>query len=238
MNDFDTEADAAGSCRAVVFDLDGLLVNTERLYVEVGRRILARRGCDFPQELIDQMMGRPTPVAIELMIAYHGLDDTVEQIIGESDAIFPALLDAHLEPMPGADELLDYLSEHGIPYGLATGSRGRFVQMVLDRTGWHGRFEFILAAEDVREGKPAPEIYCTATQRLGLPPRQVLVLEDSRQGCAAAVAAGAYTVAVPGEHSRHHTFPGVRFTAWGLGDPRIRTVLTGFRNRPDGHSTE
>ena len=212
-------------CRAVVFDLDGLLVNTESLYVEVGRRILARRGRTFPQELIDRMMGRPTPVAIELMIAYHGLSDSVEAIIRESDALFPELLDERLAPMPGAESLLQSLAQHDVPCAMATGSRRHFVDMVLERTGWHGRFRFILSAEDVRRGKPAPEIYETASSRLELPPSNVLVLEDSRQGCEAAVGAGTFAVAVPGSHSRHQTFPDVRFVAPDLGDPRIRQAV-------------
>ena len=217
--------DGAPLCRAVVFDLDGLLVNTEPLYVEVGRRILARRGRSFPQELIDQMMGRPTPVALERMIAYHDLDDSVEDLIRESDAIFPELLDQRLAPMPGAAELLARVQSARIPCGLATGSRRAFVDAVLGRLGWHKAFRFILSAEDVREGKPAPEIYERASQHLGLPPAQTLVLEDSALGTRAAVRAGMVAVAVPGPHSRHHDFAGARFVAASLSDERIGRLL-------------
>ena len=87
------------------------------------------------------------------------------------------------------------------------------------------RFQFVLTCDDVRHGKPDPEIYRLAAERLGIRPERMLVLEDSQNGCRAAVAAGAVAVAVPGGHSRRHDFTGARLIAESLADPRLYELL-------------
>ena len=213
------------SLRAVVFDLDGLMFNTEDLYVEVGTQILKRRGKQFEGDLLDAMMGRPSPVALQIMIDWHQLDATVAQLEAETDALFPAILDARLAPMPGLLDLLDALESAGIPKAVATSSRSAFVMDVLSRFNLIPRFEFLLTAENVVNGKPDPEIYRTACRRLGLSGPQVLVLEDSENGCRAAVAAETFTVAVPAGRSKVHDFDGVQLIADSLADRRIYQAL-------------
>lgn len=207
--------------QAVVFDLDGLMFNTEELYEEVGTQLLARRGKQFTADLLDQMMGRPSPTALQIMIDWHQLETTVDRLEQETDELFPAILDQRLAPMPGLMRLLDELERVGIPKAVATSSRRSFVTDVLGRFDLERRFAFLLTAEDVVRGKPDPEIYGTACRRLGLDPAQVMVLEDSENGCRAAVSAGTFAVAVPGPHSRNHSFDGTRFRAQSLEDPRI-----------------
>jgi HAD superfamily hydrolase (TIGR01509 family) len=211
--------------RAVVFDLDGLMFNTEDLYQFVGGELLRRRGHVFTGELLDRMMGRPGRVALSIMIEHHGLEATVEQLTAETDEIFPAILDARLAPMPGLVELLAALEAAGIPKAIATSSRRSFVDDVLGRFDFGPRFRFILSAEDVVEGKPDPEIYLTAAKRHDVLPSEMLVLEDSQNGCRAAVRAGAVAVAVPGGHSRTHDFTGAMLVAESLADRRIYGLL-------------
>jgi HAD superfamily hydrolase (TIGR01509 family) len=207
--------------QAVVFDLDGLMVNTEELYEDVGAELLRRRGRKFTGPLLDAMMGRPTRVALQIMIDWHQLEATVPQLEAETDALFPDILDRRLALLSGLPELLAALEQAGIPKAVATSSRRSFVIDVLSRFDLVPRFAFLLTSEDVTNGKPDPEIYVTACQRLSCPPQQVMVLEDSENGCRAAVAAGTYAVAVPGFHSRNHSFTGTRFIAQTLADPRI-----------------
>jgi beta-phosphoglucomutase-like phosphatase (HAD superfamily) len=92
--------------------------------------------------------------------------------------------------------------------------------------GLRDRFGFVLTSADVTHGKPHPEIYESAAERLGVAPAEMLVLEDSENGCRAAVAAGAVVVAVPGSHSRRHDFTGARLVAESLADPRIAALLS------------
>ena len=220
-----TDSSARPPIRGVAFDLDGLLVNTEELYQDVGSELLRRRGCTFEPDLLDRMMGRPQRVSLQIMIDWHGLSDTIETLAHETREIFVDLLDTRLKPMPGAVAILDALAERGLPRGVATSSGPDFAHDVLGRVGLRDRFGFVLTSADVTHGKPYPEIYELAAARLGVAPASMLVLEDSENGCRAAVAAGAVVVAVPGGHSRRHDFTGARFVAESLADPRIAALL-------------
>ncbi len=213
--------------RAAVFDLDGLLVNTEDLYQHVGSELLRRRGRTFEPDLLDAMMGRPPAVSLAIMIAWHGLTDTVEALAAETSQIFSGLLDERLEPMPGAVSLVEGLAARGLPRAVATSSGPAFAHDVLGRVGLRDRFAFVLTSADVVNGKPDPEIYLAAADRLGVEPAAMLVFEDSHNGCRAAVASGAVVVAVPGGHSRRHDFTGARLVAESLADPRIGELLRG-----------
>jgi HAD superfamily hydrolase (TIGR01509 family) len=171
------------------------------------------------------MMGLKTPVALKMMIDRHGLDETVEALARESEAIFAEILDTRLETMPGLLELLAALEAADIPKGIATSSYRSFAENVLGRFDLVSRFRFILTAEDIEHGKPHPEIYLRAARQFGLHAAQVLVLEDSENGCRAAVAAGAFAVAVPHRRSRSHDFSGARLVADTLADRRIYEAL-------------
>lgn len=211
--------------RAVVFDLDGLMFNTEELHDEVGEILLQRRGCHFSQRLKREIMGRPARVSLQIMIDRHGLEATVEQLQTESEELFAELLPARLRPLPGLGELLAALESVPIPKAIATSSGRLYTTTVLSQAGFQQRFQFVLTGEDVRDGKPAPEVYLTAARQFGVSTAALMVLEDSENGCRAGIAAGAFTVAVPGPHSRHHDFDGVALVAESLADARIYQAL-------------
>jgi HAD superfamily hydrolase (TIGR01509 family) len=211
--------------RAVVFDMDGLMFDSESIYTMVGTELLGRRGLDFTTELKSKMMGLPPKTTFQTMIDHHGMSETWLELAAESDSIFVSLLDEHLVEMSGLWELLDALEKANIPKAIATSSNSRLTGKMLSRYDLQPRFKFILTAEDITHGKPHPEIYLTAAARFGLPPAEVLVLEDSHNGCMAAIAAGAFTVAVPGEHSRGHDFSAAALVLDGLDDPRLYEVL-------------
>ena len=209
----------------VVFDLDGLMFNTEELYQCVGTEVLRRRGKTFDADLLNAMMGRPPRVSLQLMIDWHKLEATVEELALENDEIFCDLLDTRLAYMPGLEELLSSLEAAGIPKAIATSSGPKFVANVLGRFDLAPRFDFILTCDDIIDGKPHPEIYLTAAKRFGVKPSEILVLEDSQNGCRAAVAAGTFAVAVPAGHSHGHDFAGAKLVIDTLADPRLYEVL-------------
>jgi HAD superfamily hydrolase (TIGR01509 family) len=211
--------------RAVVFDLDGLLFNTEELYQFVGTELMQRRGKTFEDDLIHKIMGRPQQVALQMMIDWHGLDTTVDILARETEEVFAGILSERLALMPGAADLLDALERAKIPKAIATSSGRRFVKNVLGHFHLEPRFQFILTGEDVTHGKPDPEIYLKAAHTFGLPPAETMVLEDSQNGCRAAVAAGAFAVGVPGGHSVEHDFTGAALIVDSLADPRIYAAL-------------
>lgn len=219
------ESHPTSTLRAVTFDLDGLMFNTEELYQEVGGALLARRGKQITGELLDQMMGRKASVALALMIDWHQLEETPEQLAAETAEIFGGMLPRRLAPMPGLLDLLQALEAAGIPKAIATSSGREFVDLVLGLFDLAPRFSFILAGEDIEHGKPAPDVYQLAARRHGVAPAEMMVLEDSHIGCRSAVAAGAFAVAVPHGRSLTHEFPGVGLIADSLADSRIYAAL-------------
>lgn len=211
--------------KAVVFDMDGLMFNTEDVYWHVGSELLRRRGREFTRELSDAMMGLKPEPSFRRMIEWHGLEDHWEDLAAESEEIYFRVLDEHLDVMPGLLGLLDALEQAAMPKAIATSSGRRTLRTLLGRFDLEPRFVFALTAEDITRGKPDPEIYLAAAARFGLDPPEVLVLEDSQAGCRSAAAAGALTVAVPGEHSRNHDFSAATLVVQGLRDPRLYEVL-------------
>jgi HAD superfamily hydrolase (TIGR01509 family) len=216
--------------RAVAFDMDGLMFNSEDVYTEVGVELMRRRGRDFPKGLKDAMMGLPPQPSFEAMIRWHALDDTWEELARESEDIFLLILDRYLAPMPGLPELLDALESAAIPKAVVTSSGWRLTDAVLSRFDLARRFAFVLTSEDITHGKPDPEVYLLAARRLGVAPAEMMVLEDSHFGTRAGAAAGAFVVAIPNEHTAEHDFSPATLVADSLADPRIYEAL-GFRGK-------
>ncbi|NQT36727.1 MAG: HAD family phosphatase [Planctomycetes bacterium] len=210
---------------AVVFDMDGLMFNSEEIYWLVGEEVCRRRGCVFTRQVSDEMMGLPPEATFGVMIDRLGLDATWQELLTESEQLYIELLDAHLAPMPGLLDLLDALERAGTRKAIATSSSRKLLDTVLPRFDLQDRFQFALTAEDVTHGKPDPEIYLTAAERFGASPEDTLVLEDSQNGCRAGAAAGAFTVAVPGLHSRNHDFGVASLVVDSLADLRLWEVL-------------
>jgi HAD superfamily hydrolase (TIGR01509 family) len=196
---------------AVVFDLDGLMFDTEALSYRVAGEMLAERGKAFTPEIVATMIGRRAVDAVESFRRLAGVDEPAELLLAEARRRFADELDAAVHPTPGLFVLLQRLEALRLPRAVATSSRRVYAEGLLARHGLLGQFAFVLTGDDVARGKPDPEIYRKAADRLGVPPASMLVLEDSRPGIEAARAAGAFAVGVPHEHS----------PAAGLGQPDL-----------------
>ncbi|MFQ5734045.1 MAG: HAD family hydrolase [Planctomycetaceae bacterium] len=213
--------------KAVVFDLDGLMFNTEDIFELTGRELLRRRALEFTGELRTKMMGRRAIEAYEILVETTGVQETAEALLAESQTIFDALLAEHLSPMPGLFDLLDCIEQQRLPKVVATSSSRGYLEGMLERFELSHRFPMTLAAEDVSHGKPHPEIYLTAAERMQVRPDEMLVFEDSETGTRAATAANAVVVSVPHRHSRDHSFEGAACVARGLNDPQVLRLIAG-----------
>lgn len=209
----------------VALDMDGLMFDTEPLYHRAADALLIRRGHRYEDAVRKQMMGQPGPKAIQIMIDYYGLTDSWETVLSEADTLFSELLANELKPLPGLYELLELLDQLRLPYGVATSSRRSFAEEILSRGNVLHRMQFVITGDDVRHGKPDPAIYLRAADLLNIPVSQMLVLEDSENGCLAGVTAGAVTIAVPGPHSIDHSFEGTVAILDSLLDPRLTSLL-------------
>jgi HAD superfamily hydrolase (TIGR01509 family) len=213
--------------RAVVFDFDGLMVNTEEVFHLSGMELLRRRGKEPTPAVFHAMMGRRAHDAFSALIRIMDLKESIEDLQRESTEIFFQMLDDILQPMPGLFDLLDLIDERGLPKAVATSSEHSYLTALLAKLNLQDRFQTLLTAEDVTQGKPHPEIYLTAARRLNVEPREMLVLEDSEAGTQAAAAAGAHIVSVPHRHSRHFAFAEAKAIASSLIDPVILNLVRG-----------
>ncbi len=213
--------------RAVVFDLDGLMFNTEDVFDLAGDELLRRRGLRMTDAIRDGMLGRRPPEAFRHLLDMTGLQEPIESLQRESREIFTAFLERHLQPMPALFDLLEHLERRGMPKGVATSSPRSYLENILSRYALLPRFSMTLTAEDVERGKPAPDIYVKAAALMGVSTSEMLVLEDSEAGTRAAAAAGAVIVSVPHRHTARHDFSTARHVASSLGDPLIYRLLAG-----------
>jgi len=182
--------------RAVIFDLDGLMADSEPLAQEAWRIFLAEQGHALDAGTVDAILGLRLMDSAQVVKERFGLSLTVEQIAQRRAELLLAALPGNLKPMPGLKELLDAIDTRGLRRAVATSSPSFYTPVALREIGVDG-FAAIVTGDAVARGKPAPDIYLAAAAALGLPPEQCLALEDSPTGVAAAKAAGMRCVAVP-----------------------------------------
>lgn len=211
--------------QAVAFDMDGLMFNSEDVYFETGLRLLRLFDCEYTHTLSKTLMGCTPQDAFQGMIDAHDLPTTWQELQAKSDEIFLSIMPDLLQPMPGLFRLLDHLDAQGIPHAVCTSSNPELVYKMLPIHDLERRFDFILTSADVTHGKPHPEMYLRAAERFGVKPESMMVLEDSYNGCLAGANAGAFVVAVPGEHSQDQDFSMADLVAKALDDERIMQLL-------------
>jgi HAD superfamily hydrolase (TIGR01509 family) len=211
--------------RAVVFDLDGLMFDTEALFFRVASEMLRDRGKVFTAEIMRAMIGRQPGESGRAFQTMAGLDDEPEALMDEAKERFMALIDTAVHPMPGLIALLGHLHRLGLPMAVGTSSGRTYAERLLRGHGLRDSFAHVLCREDVTRHKPDPEIYRTAADRLGVDPSSMLVLEDSPTGLAAAKAAGAFAVGVPHDHSPASDLVAADLIVASLDDPALLARL-------------
>jgi HAD superfamily hydrolase (TIGR01509 family) len=183
--------------QAIIFDLDGLMVDSEPLAKDAWRAFLAGYGHTLDKETINAMLGLRLMDSARLIKERFNLPLAVEQIAARRGELFLASLAGNLQPMPGLVELLNAVDARGLRRAVATSSPGLYAPAMLREVGAANGFEAVITGDMVAQGKPAPDIYLAAAAALALPPVACLALEDSPKGVRAAKAAGIRCVAVP-----------------------------------------
>jgi HAD superfamily hydrolase (TIGR01509 family) len=180
--------------RAVVFDLDGTLIDSEALVKEAHFAACAEIGVTMTDAQFLSLVGMHREANDLQLKGYYGEDFPLERVIG----LTRAHVGDRVAPLkPGALDLMDELDARALPFGLATSSRRPWVKKHFAAHGLTPRFRAVVTRQDVTEGKPHPEPYLHASKLLGVEPGDVLALEDSYAGVSSAHAAGCMTVMVP-----------------------------------------
>jgi HAD superfamily hydrolase (TIGR01509 family) len=181
---------------AVVFDNDGLLVDTEPCWTVAETELFARRGLGFGPEQKALMIGKSVPAAAELLTGVFGEPGAAAAIAGELLALVGEIIATSAAPMPGAAGLVAAAASR-VPVAVASNSPRALLDTALRRAGLDGALTVRVAADEVPAAKPAPDIYLAACARLGIPPERCVAFEDSLTGLRSAQAAGLRTVGVP-----------------------------------------
>ncbi|WP_281276968.1 HAD family hydrolase [Methylobacterium radiodurans] len=180
-----------------MFDMDGLLFDTERLYLQAMIESVAAHGHEMTDAFYKSMLGQPGWAMRERILAHYGAAFPLDGVRAMWRTRFGALCEDHLALKPGVPELLDLLQRLDIPCAIATSSRRYRVMEHLRRHALADRFRHVVAQEDYALGKPHPAPYLTAAHHLGAETSYCLALEDSHNGVRAAAAAGMMTIMVP-----------------------------------------
>ena len=191
-----TPPGSARRVRALVFDLDGLLVDSEPIWHRVRGAYAAAHGVSWSEADRRAVLGGDSVLWLSRLRERMGDGRELADIEAEVEQLVADAYPAQLRPMPGAQALLRRLAGQ-LPLALATGSSRRMARLALRLSGFEQAFDVVCCADDVARGKPAPDLYHLALQRLGVAPRHAVGVEDSGNGVRALSAAGMGVVAVP-----------------------------------------
>ncbi len=194
--------------RAVCFDHDGTLVDSEPIHFRLWRDVLVPHGVTLTEaQYKERYSGVPTLANAQDLVARHDLAVPVEALaLAKHQAMSEFVTRAAFPLLPGVAEAVARLHADGLRLAVVTGTARISIDATLREHGLARYFETVVAAEDVVRNKPAPEGYLLAARRLGLAPAQCVAIEDTEHGVNAAAAAGVACVAVPHAMSRHHDF--------------------------------
>jgi beta-phosphoglucomutase len=181
---------------AVLFDMDGVVIDSEPLWSKAEQQLLARRNLVYSPQLKAVMMGRDSSEAVDFLIKHYDLQESLGDVVEERNQLIAGLFRQSLRPMPHALQLVRSVRAAKIKTGLASSSPKELVDLALGRLNITGLFDLILSGDQVVHGKPAPDIYLTAARELGVSQENCLVIEDAPHGVAAAKAAGMCCLAI------------------------------------------
>jgi len=189
----------------LIYDMDGLLLDTEGIYTEVTQQIVGEYGKVFDWSVKEKIIGRRSIQAAEIIVESLDLPISPQDYLdSRKDVLLEKFKDT--EALPGAKEMTTHFSKLGIPQALATSSSSPMFEAKFEKhKKWFSQFAQIVRGDDpeLKEGKPAPDIFLLAANRVGVDPAECLVFEDAPTGTEAALAAGMSVVVVPDPNMDH-----------------------------------
>jgi HAD superfamily hydrolase (TIGR01509 family) len=184
--------------QAVVFDLDGTLVDTEVVWHEAEDQLVRARGHVYTLDAREHLIGMRIDDGLTRLKQHYGFTDSVPDLIDELNRNLMTLLDQQgVRTIPGVEKVIDWVVEQKLPRAIASAAPDFLIEDIVHRLGWDEIFKIRCSCDYEANGKPAPDVYLTAARRLGIAPERCLALEDTINGARAAVAAGMTCYAVP-----------------------------------------
>lgn len=177
--------------KAVIFDMDGVIIDSQSIHFEVDMQTLKELGCSISVEELEKYAGATNEYVFTDIKKNYNIDKSVEEIIKyKVEMVKKRIIQSDLEPMEGIKEILIELKNKNIPAAIASSSPKDLISVVISKFKLENYFKYIVSGEDVKNGKPSPEIYIKTAKKLEISPEYCTVIEDSRNGVLAAKAAG------------------------------------------------
>ena len=182
---------------AVIFDMDGLMLDTQRVWDEAIMTVVERNGDTPPEGFINDMRGTSLEYCLKVVAAWLGSEKVAMKYIKEVWAEAEAAFEKGVYKKPGLDELLTWLKEHNVRMAVASGSKMEWIEHHLKLAEVYDYFDAFLSGFEVEHAKPAPDVFLATAAKLGCDPANTVVLEDSENGIQAAAAGGFIPIMVP-----------------------------------------
>ena len=184
--------------KAIIFDMDGLMINSERVTYECYVQVLKKMGLSMSEDFYKQLLGKTLPTAFEIMYNEYGRDFPMQQVLDDVHQMMNEIFEKDGVPLKkGLIELLTYLKEHDYLTIVATSSTRKRVEHLLTMADVLKYYDDSICGDEVTNGKPNPEVFLKACQKLGVNPQEAIVLEDSEAGIEAAYRANIPVICIP-----------------------------------------
>ena len=214
---------------AIIFDMDGLLIDSEPLWYVVETQLIESQGYVYEDDVRDSTIGLRVDEFAKII--YKHYPKVADSPAGVAEAVTTGMTSIpheQIKTRPGAEEIIRYAAEHNIPRAIASSSTQAIIEHFVTMMGWEDLIPQRYSAEFMERGKPAPDIYLHAAQQLGVEPEKCLALEDSRAGTQAALSAGMTCYTVPDlSHSQLSDFDSINDNIYGS----LHDVLNEFKTR-------
>ena len=182
--------------------MDGVIVDTARYHLKAWQEVFRKRGVNFTEADFRRTFGQRNDTIIKTVLGREVSQEEMNAIAKEKEESFRRSIEQKLKPLPGVIELMTSVKERGFQMALASSAPIENIQLVSQTLGISDCFESIISDKDVTEGKPNPQVFLLAAERLGVGPRDCIVIEDAVAGVTAAKRAGMYCLAVTSTHPR------------------------------------
>jgi HAD superfamily hydrolase (TIGR01509 family) len=198
--------------KAIIFDMDGLMVDSERLYQQAQQEITRQFNKTLPEKVRLKMMGRKPLESMKIFVEALDIPTDAVKVLEMRNDIMREKYKTDLVPLPGLNHIIDAFYGK-LKMAIATGAQEEFLDIVVDQLEIRNKFDVLQTSDEIEQGKPHPEIYLKTCKKLGLKPGECIVLEDSLNGVLAGKKAGCYVIAVPSEYTKQENFDRANFTA-------------------------